>query len=140
MEARIQFKHEADRPQFDELATRNPTLWSAVWALTARAARVYGDSTVVTSVYRPLDTDSVHGHWRGVDLRIYHPDRWPEDPGATVLRECEKGWMPSTALELKQWLETWLKYDEEESHEVAVIHGEGSAKHFHLQLGSWSAL
>jgi len=134
----INFKHQALAAEFAELRTRNP----ALYAMTAAAAlwvwHEYRQHTTVTSIYRPDDTDSVHAHWRGVDVRVYHPGRWPADPNATIRREEEEGWSEEAAREVALWLERAFDYDGSESHDVSITHGEGMNRHVHLQLGPWS--
>jgi hypothetical protein len=66
---------------------------------------------LITSAYRP-DKDSVHGHFRGLDLRSH----WFSDPQQMVLD-----------------INTFWEYDPKRTEmKCAVIHG--PPDHFHLQV------
>ena len=126
----IYFKTEILRPEFDKLRDLNPALWAVVHTAAAYVDRLSGDNTVVTSV--DLDQpNSVHGHWRGVDLRIAHPDR--------EVRSKEAGWNPDIALDACDYLNKAFQYDATRpDFTVCTLHGEGLHYHAHLQTcGRW---
>ena len=137
----INFKHGRQAEEFALLRHKNPALYAMVVASADFAWREFRQWTTITSIYRP-GVDSVHAWWRGVDVRIYHPSRWPDDPVAKLRREDEEGWSEEAAYEIAEWLDRWIWYDdalpEDEGHEVIVVHGVGMERHAHLQLGPWS--
>lgn len=132
MNTTINFKHGSLAEQFGRLRAENPALYAMVVTAADYAWRVYRQYTTITSIYRPDDTDSVHGHWRGVDVRIEHPDRFPP----LTRRDEELGWSEECASEVARWLP--FQYDAENSHEILIVHGETLNRHAHLQLGEWS--
>lgn len=110
--------------QFNELRDKNRALYALVHTLNSF---LKGDEVVITSIYRD-DPKSVHGYWRGVDVRIFHPERNAEVGGPSA----------GVAEKAVSLLNTCFHYGQ--GHEVAVIHGEGLNKHIHLQTSdrvSW---
>lgn len=118
----IRFKDLRVADQWRELREINPMHYALVAAAADYAWRVHNRATVITSIYRP-DPESVHGWWRGTDLRIEHRDR--------IVREEDRGWSEDIAADTCTWLARAFDYGV--GHEVYRIHGEGMNRHVHLQ-------
>jgi|SRR6056297_47306 len=119
----IRFNHLRVADQFRQLRQENPPLYAMIVAAADYGWREYRQPMVITSIYRPENVASVHAWWRGVDVRIEHPER--------RVRDEERGWSEVAAREIIDWLP--FGYPGEP--EIAVIHGEGFHRHVHFQVG-----
>lgn len=89
-------------------------------ALTMFAAAlifaITGQETIITSIFRGDNPNSVHAHWRGIDLRTKH---LPE--GAPKMVE--------------EIINESIIYDPARPHlQTALFHDSGQGEHLHLQM------
>lgn len=105
----IVFKYRKLKNHWKTLENINPQLVEIV----KEVELVLGD-IVITSIFRNGDP-GVHGVWRGVDVRA-------NDISTDKAKEAEKR------------INTLWTYDPSRSqYNVALLHGEGSNRHLHLQ-------
>ena len=113
---------DADRleAEFTQLEHRNPLLYRIVLEVDARIRLRWGRDAAVTSIYRPENRQSVHAHWRAVDVGL-------RSSGLTVPQ----------MKDLAAWVNAFWVYCEPRTHWVAVF-GDldpagGHWDHMHLQ-------
>ena len=93
-------------------------------------AMEYLSDVVYTSLFRLSDTASVHGHGRGADVRIYNEAR------GIPARSVGAGPTPEIAVWLVNSLNAMFgpfEGNDGKDHACAIIHGEGTNRHIHLQ-------
>jgi len=76
----MRFKTAEQAAQFDNLEHENPMLYGVLLSADALARERFGMSVLITSIHRTSqDPLGLHEHWRAADLRIFHPDRDPDN-------------------------------------------------------------
>ena len=111
----IEYKSSLIELQFVTLEVENKQLYDMVIELHKFSMHYYNIPIVITSIYRSDNPDSVHAHWRGVDIRSWN-------------------YIDIELNTIKKFFNMRYKYDADRPEkEVLLVHDVGLGKHIHLQ-------
>ena len=142
----LMFKHDSDRAQWDmgiretgiddvEVPDKfHPHLRVMMWVIVgyARSKGWATNAIVVTSLWR-TDDPGVHGHGRGVDLRMAedHQQRSRATTGGLSLRQTEE-----LDTYLGKVFPPYRGWHEDRYHDCCITKPHGTGPHLHLQVSA----